>query len=648
MFTGYKPPVEWSEDLRRILALPRRNPPVAGTEEAKALVEVMTARFGRRNDNCRCRADFNRDCIRRLMPVQAWSLYEIATMQGLLGSVSVGGGKTVIDLLAALAMPHCRLAVLLCPPGLVEQLIRDFRLVGQHFWMPHIVCHGRIDFATDSRWDCVPKDAPTLHVFPYSLLSQPAQAVWLETMKPDAIFADEVHSLGDLNSARTKRLLRYFREQPSTRFAGWTGSLTDDSISEYAHLAAMALRFASPVPLDPEVVKEWGRALDAGNWTANPGALAQLCQPHEHVRDGFRRRLQESAGFVHTTGASSDAKLTIVERQVEVPASVAEVIATVRATWVRPDYLAYGGSPAEGGEELVDQFALGRCLRELACGFFYRWKFPRGEPVTLIMEWLDKRRKWNRELREQLKLGIRHMDSPLLCARAAARAYGEQTVTIVNEYGVEETRAVEPDPSLPVWPAQSWPAWRDIRDQVKPVSVAVRFNDFLVRDAATWAQEHRGIVWYDKREFGAWVAELSGLPLYGGGPNGGGLLGENGQIVEKGDRSIILSIKAHGTGRDGLQFLFNDQLFANPQSSAVGWEQTIGRLNRMHQRQPEVFGCVYMHTPELRRFVSKALQRAQYVMGTLGASQKLLDGLDPELLASLYEDRDAADDGEEG
>lgn len=647
MFTGHKPPVEWSDDLRRILALPRRKPPVAGTEESDALVEVMNARFARHNPRCRCREDFNRSCITSLLPVQAWALYEIATMQGLLGQIGVGGGKTIIGLLAALAMPHCRLAVLMCPPNLVEQLVRDFRLVGQHFWMPQVVCHGRVDFHTlDSNLPCIPKDAPTLHIFPYSLLSNAKQATWLETMKPDAIFADEVHNFADPGSTRTKRLITHMMENSlTTRFGGWTGSLTDDAIADYAHLAAFALRFASPVPLDPEVVKEWGRALDAGNWLANPGALKELCQGKEHVRDGYRRRLHESPGVVHTTRAPIDAKLEITERPVDVPPEVATLLATVRTTWVRPDYLADGGEPGDG-EELTDQFALGRCLRELACGFFYRWTFPRGEPEELVRAWLKARKAWNKELREKLKDGIRLMDSPLLCTRAAARFYGDETVTLINEYGVAETKAVDLNPDLPVWDARSWPAWRDIRDAVKPVSKAVRFNDFLVQDAAAWALEHRGIVWWDKREFGSWFAEVSGLPVYGGGPNGGGLLGENGQILEDGRRSIGLSIKAHGTGRDGLQFLFADQLVANPPSSAVLWEQMQGRLHRLGQRAPTVFSSLYKHTPELVKFINKALMRADYITGTWGTEQKLREGLDPELLAILYQDPDAADDGE--
>lgn len=638
--TGIKPAVSWSDDLRRIMELPRRPPPVIGTRASDEITEMMNQRLRRHNPSCRCQAKYQRACITSLLPIQAWALYELATVQGLIGSLAVGSGKTVVGLEAALVLPNCKHAVLLCPPTLVEQMVREYLLLSEHFWVPELITHGRVDFTSGKMMPGVPSGAPKLHIFPYSLLSQAENTEWLDKMAPDAMFADEVHLLRDISASRTKRVLRYFAAHPTTRFAGWTGSLSDGKLEDYAHLMALSLRLRAPTPIEPDAVREWGRALDADNWLADPGALSAICAPGENVRDGFRRLLHESYGFVHTKHASIPNKLEIVERKVDVPPAVLRVLADTRSTWIRPDYLSHGGTLADGGEEFTEPMALNRCLRELACGFFYRWKFPRGEPVALIEEWLAVRKAWNKELREKLKDNQPHMDSPLLCTRAAARAYGDELVTLIDEYGHAKTERVERDARLPQWRADNWPAWRDIRDQVKPASEAVRYDDFLVRDAAKWGLENRGIVWYDKREFGQWIAERSGLPIYGGGPSGGGLLDEDGRIVETGARSVLLSIKAHGTGRDGLQRIFDDQLVANPMASAVGFEQLLGRLHRLGQQSEVVRASVYRHTPELDKFMRKALLRAAYITGTLGADQKLTRGISDELREALAADPD--------
>ena len=601
-YLGGKPPVGDSPDLQRILALPRREPPDATRLEA--MVELMSERLsnGKPSGACACRElapdrfkDGRNGCITSLRPIQAWALFETIVARGLLAPIGVGHGKTLLDILTPLVMPDCKLAVLLCPPGLVGQLIGNYRLIAQHFRVPSLVVHG-------NPWSNIVPGAPVLHVYPYSRLSRPESSSWLENLNPDTVIADEVHKIRNVNGAGASRVMRlYDRRRP--RFVGWTGSLTDSSPRDYAHIAGMALRQGSPLPLDPEVVEDWHRALDPdSDWPAPPGALLDLCEPGEHVYDGFRRRLHDTTGVVHTTEAAVSADLEINERDPgPIPPGVLDVIATIRATWQRPD-----------GEWLIDKLQLAKVCREAACGFYYRWRYPRGEPRALIEEWLEVRKAWHQELRAYLKDREEHVDSPLLAARAAHRA-------MVGYEG-----------PLPVWHSETFADWLAIKDQVKPETEAVRLEvdgaDYLARDAAAWALENRGIVWYGISEFGRWVAELSGLPMYGGGPNGGGLVDDEGRILERGDRSVILSLKAHGTGRDGLQFIFHRSLTANPPGNATLWEQKLGRLHRDGQAAPVVYDDVYRHTDEMRAAVDKAVARALYVSRTLGTDQKIRSG----------------------
>lgn len=436
--------------------------------------------------------------------------------------------------------------------------------------------------------------------------------------------------LRDPGTATTSRVLRYFRAHPEARFAGWTGSLTESSLDDYAHLAALALREGSPLPIDPEVAKEWATALDPDGRPAPAGALLALCEPGEHIAEGFHRRLVETAGVIATDTSAVDCALAIEERDPgAIPFEIEHLLADLRATWCRPD-----------GEELVDPMAVAACARQLASGFYYRWRFPRGETVEQILTWLEARKAWHRELREKLKDRADHLDSPLLCTRAARRAWGDEPITEAEYVEVERfdedgqpmygddgrplmrlERHRVGNAHLPRWKADAWPRWRDVRGSVVPETEAVLVNDYLARDAAAWAAEHRGIVWYEHAAFGRWVAEIGGLALHGGGAGAGEAI-----AAEDGSRSIVCSIHAHGRGRDGLQRIFSEQLVANPPSSASRWEQLLGRLHRIRQKAPVVSTWFYRHSPELKSHVAKALARALYVERTLGATQKIRVG----------------------
>jgi hypothetical protein len=93
-------------------------------------------------------------------------------------------------------------------------------------------------------------------------------------------------------------------------------------------------------------------------------------------------------------------------------------------------------------------------------------------------------------------------------------------------------------------------------------------------------------------------------------------------LRERGQRSIVASMKSHGRGRNGLQFAFHRQLITCPPSTNTDHEQLIGRLHRDGQ-QNDVETEVFAHTPELRNRLDSAKARARYVSATWGAPQKL-------------------------
>ncbi len=525
-----------------------------------------------------------RPCITSLFPTQAWALFEIGKERGLLGPIGVGHGKTLLGVLAPLAL-GVRLALLLVPANLRNQLREEYNLIRQHWRVPSLVIH-KVNYVARADPDC------TLHVMSYSALSQQNATAFLESLKPQAIILDEAHKVANADSTRTMRLERYLRANPDTRVCAWTGSMTDNSVTNYSVLSAWALREKSPLPIDQQVAQEWGGALDAGEERAAPGALEVLCEPGEEIRDAFHRRLVSTSGVVTTQSPAASAELVIHERPAPaIPDSVSAALADLRGNWARPD-----------GEEFTTALDVQRCARELGVGFYYKWVYPNGEPKPLHDRWFKARKAWNRAVRARLFRAEPHMDSPALLQAAAQRHFDGR------------------DDDGPTWNEPSWPAWRDVRALVQPETEAVRLDPFLAQDAATWALENRGIVWYDSHEFGLWVAELSGLPQYGGGAEGAEI------SRESGERSVIASIKAHGTGRNGLQYLFNRQLVAQAPGRASTWEQLLGRLHRSGQEREKVVTEVYRHTEEYEAAVDRALDRALYVEQTIGSRQKLRQG----------------------
>jgi len=586
-----------SRDLARILELPRRQKP-----DAAALDAVRTSfKHLEKAGPCECRSKYNKPCATRLNDTQAWGLHEMWQHGGLVGPISVGDGKTLLDLLSAMVMPDCKVAVLLLPPQLRSQMLQvDWGFYGQHWQLPNL---GSGTWFVPGR--------PMLHIIAYSELSSARNSDVLDRIKPDLIIADEAHLLRNAGTARTKRFKRYFSSHPGTRFCCWSGTLTTKSIKDYAHLASLALKESSPAPLHWPTVEEWAGAIDPSDWPSGLGALKALCDPGEHVRAGYRRRLESTGGVVASpVTMSCGASLVFAERHTAAPQAVTDALHQLLTTWQRPD-----------GEELITGLDMHRCAKELSAGFYYHWIWPRKEPLPVRTEWLRVRKEWHREMREKLKQSKEFMDSPLLLAKAAIRWHDGYVHIERNPEGKEKSRHEIPphtkDGPQPSWPSDIFPEWRTVRDTAKPETEGVWVDDWLARDAADWCRAGVGICWYEHDLFGRRVSELSERPLFGAGPEARDAI-----IRERGTRSIVASIRSHGTGKN-LQ-VFARNLFGNMPSDAATWEQGLGRTHRQGQEADEVTVEVYRHTAVFIDALERAKMLADYIQGTMGGSQKLL------------------------
>lgn len=535
-----RPGVVRSGELERILALPRR---VLDLEK----VPDVTPLF-RRDGGSMC-----------FWPIQSAALVEAAEANGLFAAIAVGCGKSLISYALPEAM-NSKCAVLLVPANLKNKASREIPEYSKHFRLP-VTSPGRV------------------HVVAMTTLSSAKHADILDRLKPDLIIVDEMHMLAHPNAARTKRFLRYFRQNPHCRFAGMSGSITKKSLIDYAHLLELALRKNSPVPFGYHERLDWAGALDVKpREPRKPGALLRFCKGDETVRQGFRRRLVETLGVVATSENKLDTGLVIkTPINIAVPPEVEDALKKARKTW------------SVGDDEFDSVLALHRVLRQLACGFYYAW-VPPVDP-----EWVEARKRWHREVRSYLTHSSRAgMDSPFLLAMAAAKG---------------------------TWPAVTWPEWKKVKHIKPPEVEAIWISDFLVRAAVKWGQNKTGaIIWYSHVALGEAIAKAGGWPLYDGGTDAG--------MATPGKQPVIVcSMKAQGTGKNLQGSAEAPGYWKNLLTDIPGgleFEQVIGRTHREGQSADDVEVSLFQHTQELRAAWSGVIEDSKYVQETTGNTYRIL------------------------
>lgn len=630
------PVVEGNREVDRILALPRRAPvpvdrdPLTGlyAPEAEALADVETARYalapgeppahdlGRASGTCRC-LDLGFPCVTRLYPSQAWFLRELRLHGGALGLVTVAGGKTIMNLLAALAVP-CRHALLLIKPDQRHHYRISYLQLREHFRVPSFLFHeGAVG---DFRGAVIP-GMPVVRALPYSRLSRPESSALLEEdlSDVDAVFADEVHCLSDRSSRRTARWIRFMaRKRGLIPFAGSSGSMIKKTIDDVAHLALFALGGGSPYPLDRGEVERWGAVVDPardpdttsptyrtlrrvfGGKRGDPDAIESLFGGSaDAIREGILDRVVHTPGVVSTRVSEATASITLREwRPRPMPERVARMLADVRNRWVRPD-----------GEEFQEALEAIACARNVAVGFHYYWHFKNDPDPVLVKQWYAARKAWCREVRVKIQEDVPRLDSPHLLENAARRAY----------------QALTYDGPLPTWRAATWPAWAEVMDQIEYEPRSNWIDDFFAASCAEWLQENdHGIVWFESVPLGERIARLSGCALHRGGPRA-----EERILVERGDKSIIASISAHKESRDGLQRHFYRGLIAEPMSSGDGYHQLLGRYCRPGQLADTIEIEVPLHVGEFKDALRSAFRYASFGAGMSTNSQLLL-AADPD------------------
>lgn len=616
-------------------------------------------------------------CIVELNAPQAWFLREAGQLGGAVGYLGVGSGKSNALLLAPLLFPDSRLAVLLIEPKQRQHYRSEYLRLREHFRVSSIVSDLEI------RGGVVP-GTPALHLVSYSVLSLTKNSDLLDRLQPDVLLLDEAHRACGKSAinirckryvmsrikAREEAILRGEKVRArAVRVLDASGTLESKSVNDTQMLCAYSLGTGSPLPLDPNEAEAWSYVIDPSRQPDRKSQTAKalhhafgngrieaqnwadtllLEDPEKDLRKGFQKWRSMTPGIISASASDINASLYISELKApKMPQAVQDALARVRQDWIRPD-----------GDELVEKIEQLACAKNVACGFYPYWAFP-SHPCTCesgaegparcveclkIDEWYRKRKLWNKELRSKLLRGEVQLDSPKLCADAASRAQISGPSQDLETYCDTCWRAEKLDvrwpcdrsKHQPAWRALRWFEWSEIENKVQ-YEERVRWighdletakdsethpGYFLARHAAKWALENLGVVWFQSVPLGRKIAELSGLPYFNGGPGG-----EDRLRAEKGDRSIICSISAHGSGTNGLQYLFDEQLIIEvPPSNASthGVEQILGRLHRRGQKKDAVSTWLLLHAYEFKDNLRKAVAQAEFNFHMTGNKQKLL------------------------
>jgi hypothetical protein len=561
--------VEDSADLRRIIALPRREPSLP-----EEVVDELTRLLKRPGGTM------------RLRPLQALALHDIGIHGGAFLPLDLGEGKTLISLLAAVLL-NAQRPLLLLRANLIRKTAEERDELSKHWEIPN---HIRL--------------------MSYTMLGLVQSQHDLETYRPDLICCDEVQGLKNEDASVTRRIGRYIEAHPECRFVGMTGTIMSKSILDFAHIVGWALKDGAPVPLDKQVREAFALALDekVDNEFSRlqPGALLQLANADEieeaagderkAARLGFRRRMRETPGVVMSaatgtkverslpSGKKEPVRLTIRPLRYDLSATTAAHFKALRDDKVLPT-----------GEEIWEAAQVWQHARELALGFHQEWDPP--APAW----WRAPRREWFSLVREILSRS-RTLDSP---------GHVEQACDL----GHLPTGTPIPGDKLEHWRSKL-AAWRAVRELFVPNPVPRWHDDSALRVAAEWMREP-GIIWVEHIPFGQRLSEMTGARYYGAE----GLAADGHFISNAAGEVIIASVDANKEGRN-LQRYHRNLIVTIAESPSL-MHQLIGRTHRPLQLH-DVIVDVFLGCAEHVRAWQKAVAQAHSNRDTVGAQNKLL------------------------
>ena len=495
-----------------------------------------------------------------LLAWQGPAILEFVENRGALCWLPVGTGKTLITYLAALAIGAKR-PVLVTSASLREKTRRTFAsYVGQ--WRsptppPRFVSRESLQTA----------DGATL----------------LDRLRPDAMFIDECDELSNRESSAALRIDRYLTGSPegeACAVMALTGTPIRKSLMGTWHIMCWCLRERAPVPLTESEALTWAAAIDECGprgchvRTVRPGVLGATVAA---ARAWVAQRWAETPGLLIVDEDSCDQPLQIRT----IPAREDPILDEAFATFLRTQ-------ETPRGLPVTDPLSRWRLDGFLGCGLLQYYDPP---PPP---EWTAARRALARFVRDKIRDSQR-TTTPLDTEGRVLAAYREHP--IVAE-------------------------WRRVRGLFDPAAATQVewITDSALRSAEDWLREVGvGIVWVGSVEFGAALAERTGLRFYQ--RDGRDARTRQSIVAAPVGVPFVASWHANKRGLD-LQ-AWPRQCVVYPPQSARYLEQLFGRGHRHGQTRPVQIDVIATSGGTLDALES-ALREAEFGRELVTLTQKLL------------------------
>lgn len=349
--------VRTSAELKRILALPERDPLALG----ERLVNGMTKRLRLPEGK------------HKLKPLQALALAEAGDYGYGVGPLPVGSGKTWLSFLLPVVL-EAKAPLLLMPSAHEREKFQAEWADFKRHWKHH----------------------PKMRTLGYGALSKPGKKNVLFDLTPDVLVADEAHCLGDLKSLRTARVLEYgkwcAKNGKPFVFIPLSGTMYTRTYRRFWHLQQWAL--PPELQLLPQTwieMESWANALDSKVYPYRIplGALTAFGESLDKARQGYGRRLERTPGVW-------------LSRTQDTPASLRVRLLDADFTEIKKESARLNTDWQMLSGELIESSAImWSKQRQVGNGFFYRpaesppprWRARRSDWVRFVAEYRARKRR---------------------------------------------------------------------------------------------------------------------------------------------------------------------------------------------------------------------------------------------------------------